>query len=147
MTNKEALTLSFDEIKKAERGFIFYDTLENGIRFIVIRGPCSLCAYIGVSLQHPLANFNYDNIPINCHHGLTFAARGDGKYHPENYYWYGWDYAHLEDYAFYYDDSTKLAESGDKKWTVKDVVEDSWETVYDFKRLVKLIEKIENKLK
>ena len=33
-----------------------------------------------------------------------------------------------------------------EKWLVEDVISDSWETIYDFKKLVKLSEQIARKV-
>lgn len=134
---------TWEDIKEAESGTIFHDEFKDGLRFIVMRGPASLCAYIGLPTEHPLANHDYDNVPIDCHGGLTFSQLGDGKNWPSGFYWYGWDYAHSGDYSFYDDDfiGTRL-ESKDKKWLVKEVIDDSWGAIYDMKRLCKLAEDI-----
>ena len=133
--------LTWEEIKNSKAGTIFHDEFDDGVRFIVLRGPASLCAYVGVALDHPLANKSYD-LPISAHGGLTFSDKGDGI-RPEGYYWYGWDYSHCDDYSFYYDNPCleKFTHS-DIKWLVEDVVSDSWKTIYNFKKLVKLSEQI-----
>ena len=57
-----------------EVGRIVFDKFEDGIRFIVMRGPASWCAYVGIPNDHPLAGFDYDSLAdINAHGGLTFA--------------------------------------------------------------------------
>ena len=138
---------TFEEISKDKAGTLYHDEIEEGVRFIVIRGPSHLCAYVGIPTTHPLAGFNYDLIPITCHGGLTFGGEGDDKYRPKGYFWYGWDYGHSGDYSFYYDKESWGCYANDKKWTVEEVVEDSWDAIYDFQRLVKLAEGIYSKAK
>lgn len=138
------MDLSFEELKKRETGAILHDILDEGLRFIVMRGPTSLCAYIGIPIEHPLSGFSYNDLPLDCHGGLTFSSKGKGKW-PEGFWWYGWDYSHCDDYSFYYDDLTSMKLSKDKKWLVKDVIEDCWNAIYEFKKLMKLAEKISNK--
>ena len=138
--------LTWEEIIEKPVGEILHDEFNEGVRFIIMRGPSSLCAYVGVPTSHPLANKSYDNLPIDCHGGLTYSGEGgSGKYRPEGFFWYGWDYGHCDDYAFYYDDQRhslpELIKNG-KKWLVKDVIEDSWSAIYDFKKLIKLTEEI-----
>lgn len=131
---------TFEDLLKLEIGHILHDAVEDGVRFIVLRGPCSLCAYVGVPNDHPLAGMNYDDMPVECHGGLTFA--GNMKELPAERYWYGWDYAHAGDLSFYdvvrhnspFRDSTA--------WTVKAIVDDSWSALYSFGKLVRLAEQI-----
>ena len=131
------LSDSWEDVVAAESGKILVDRFEDGFRFLVMRGPSTLCAYFGVSEDHPLAGKAYDDIPIECHGGLTFASGGRDNW-PKGWYWYGWDYGHCDDYAIY-DDTLSGLRNG-KKWTVKAVVEDSWWTVHSFKKLARLVE-------
>ncbi len=140
MSNEIAKQLTWEQIKEIKSGTILYDEFDEGIRFIIIRGPSALTAYIGIPLNHPLASFDYDELPISAHGGLTYDGEGTGDPRPINFYWYGWDYGHSGDYCFY-DDDWEHNYSG-KKWLVKDVISDSWETKYDFKSLMKLAEKL-----
>ena len=128
---------SWEDVVAAKIGKILVDQFDNGFRFLVMRGPAALCAYFGVSKDHPLAGRSYDDIPIECHGGLTYATEGKGNW-PEGWYWYGWDYAHCDDYVIY--DDTMTTPRNGKKWTVKTVVKDSWWTIESFKKLAQLME-------
>ena len=143
------MSKTWEELAKDEIGTIYHDEVREGVRFIVMRGPGALCAYAGVPERHPLAGHNYDNLPVSCHGGLTFAGKGD-ELRPEGWYWYGWDYAHSEDYCFYYDSplghNLVFVKSTSKKWLVEDVVRDSWEALYDFRKLMGLTESVANKV-
>ena len=134
--------ISWEELIQLKPGTILKDWFDEGVRCLILKGPASLCVYLGVPLEHPLANKEYDDIPINCHCGLTFSSKGDGEYRPKEYYWYGWDYSHSGDYCFYYDTTplTTFKKSDDKKWLLKDVEDDMWEAVYNFKKLMRLVE-------
>lgn len=134
--------MNWEELRQQSSGTILHDEFNEGVRFIVMRGPASLCAYVGIPIDHPLANQGYDDLPIVAHGGLTFASKGRDAW-PEGFYWYGWDYAHAGDCAFY-DDEFRVAGKVnlDKKWLVKDVIDNSWETLYEFKKLLHLTEAI-----
>jgi len=146
---------SWEQISKAESGTVFLDRFEDGLRFLIMKGGSSLCAYAGIPITHPLAGFGYDDIPVEAHGGLTFSGEGGAKNSkgvatwPEGFWWYGWDYAHAGDYCDYYD---KLSfgermnyRENETKWLVGMVDNDSWETLYGFKKLMTLAEKIYNK--
>jgi len=141
MANK----FTWEELKAKLSGEILHNEFRDGMRFIIMRGPASLCAYIGIPLDHPLAGFGYEDLPnVEAHGGLTFARSAEGKW-PSGYYWYGWDYAHCDDYCFYYDtDECGLRGEG-KKWLVEDVIGDSYWPLYYFDKLMKIAEKIASK--
>lgn len=124
------------------------DWREDGLWIIILsNGGRNFCTYIGIPVDHPLAGFDYDLLPIDCHGGLTWAAEGDGKYRPEGYYWYGWDYAHSGDYTFYGEDYRFPKRDDEKDWTLKEVKDDAWSAVYDMGKLKTLAERIYNKAK
>lgn len=95
------LDRTFEQCAKDPVGTVYEDGHENGVRFIIVRGPHSLCAYIGVPPDHPLAGRDYDDIPLEVHGGLTFGALGDGEHYPAGTFWYGWDYGHSQDRPLY----------------------------------------------
>ena len=146
---------AWQQVVDAKPGTILLDRFDEGLRFLIIRGPFNLCAYVGVPETHPLANHNYDNLPVECHGGLTFAELGGqkGEIWPKGFFWYGWDYGHCDDYSvrLYHDDPAfaDLAAMREKhkKWTVADVDKDSWNALWDFKKLAKLAEVIHSRAK
>jgi len=137
----ERFPQTFKDVKEAETGFAFLDEFEDGIRFAILRGPSALCAYLGISVAHPLAGWDYDNLPITAHGGLTYAGEsvhGDGST-----YWYGWDYAHSGDRSTYdYGEPLSAYREAETLWTPAMVYDDSWEARWDFKKLVQLAERI-----
>jgi len=132
--------MTFEELATLESGTILKDWFEDGVRYLIMRGPGALCAYFGVPLDHPLAGFCYDDLSVDCHGGLTFGSEGDGEMRPAGVYWYGWDYAHSGDKSFY--DIKYGTDRGDKAWTVEDVEKDIQWNTYGINRLVKLAERI-----
>jgi hypothetical protein len=138
MTEREvkACPDDFKEIGPLPVGTILRDWHDDGVRIIITRGPLHPCVYLGIPLDHPLAGHDYENLPIDCHGGLTFADKGDGKYRPKGYYWYGYDYGHCNDFMFCDHPSTQRLDG--KKWTVKEIVDDAWRATWDLKKLMRL---------
>jgi hypothetical protein len=116
-----------------------------------MRGPAAWCAYLGVPKDHPLAGFGYDNIPLSCHGGLTYANEGTGKYLSEDRYWYGWDYGHAGD-KFGFEDpkaraiSDSFPHENERQWTADEVKVEALDAMWDFKILMKLAEQISSKV-
>jgi hypothetical protein len=147
MTKKEIDKLKNEwDLLRYEVGDIVRDYYDDGVRVIIMRAPNSWCVYVGVPLTHPLANFDYDLLPIDCHGGVTFADSGtkEGKW-PEGFYWYGWDYAHSGDLSPYHLEGGMHVSDENKAWTAKEVETDSWLAIYEFGKLMKLSELIYNK--
>ena len=135
----DALALTFEEIKAHESGTVYIDERENGVRYMIMRGPGALCAYIGVPIDHPLSGKDYDDLNLDCHGGLTFSSEGDNEgAFPGGYWWYGWDYAHCNDKLFYDD----IGSGEDHAWTVSGIAKEVWSVTYDFAKLIKLAEGI-----
>jgi hypothetical protein len=117
---------TFEELAHDERGTLYDDFVEKGIRCRILRGPGSLVAYLGIPPKHPLAGKKYDDVPLDVHGGLTFSAAGGKKDNwPEGYYWYGWDYGHWMDMSFYYFEYPNIFDfnghANEHGWTVEEV--------------------------
>lgn len=68
----------------------------SGLRYLVVRGPFSFCAYVGVPADHALSSL--EELDFECHYGITFQQWGAaGTPWPEGWYWWGWDYGHYCD--------------------------------------------------
>lgn len=132
------------DISEIKPGTVLRDWFDEGVRVVVMRGQFSMNVYLGVPEDHPLAGHDYDSLPLDCHGGLTFASVGDGKYLPKGFYWYGYDYAHLNDYVWYSSGTPSFMENN-HKWSLKEIVDDSWSPVYDFKKLMRLTERVRQK--
>lgn len=132
------------DIKDIPVGTKLRDWYEEGVRIIVLRANHSMNVYLGIPSVHPLAGHDYDDLPIDCHGGLTFAAEGDDTFLPKGFYWYGYDYAHAGDYAWYSGGTPDFMDN-DHKWSLKEIVDDVWHPAYEFKKLMRLTENIKGK--
>jgi len=134
---------TFEQLAEDAEGTVYVDRFEDGVRLVILRGPASLCAYLGIPLSHPLAGNSYDDLSIDCNGGFTYGAPG-GKITAldAKLYWWGWDHAHCGDKCFY-DLKYRLGvgRNDEKGWTVEDVEKEVWKAVYDLKRLMAVAEK------
>lgn len=123
---------------------IVKEWFEDGIDIVILVCKGShFTAYFGIPKNHPLAGFNYDDIPLDVHGGLTYGS-SDSKVLPKDYFFYGWDYAHLGDRTFYDIPERIFLEekSGEHDWTIDEVEKEVRGALYDFKKIVKLAERI-----
>jgi hypothetical protein len=129
---------TFDDLFEIPPGTIL-STINNGLmKGMVMRNMFSLCAYIGIPMWHPLANLNYDDIPLEVHGGLTFGSKGDGEKWPSKFYWYGWDYGHYGDMSIYPLELMELIlkyRENEHGWTVAEVEAELQEAMEQFKKL------------
>ena len=109
---------TFEQIRSDKSGTVYKSEIKNGLHLLVLRGPMSLCAYIGFPTNHPLANMDYDQmgglLHFDVHGGLTYSGNGV-RGAPKGWYWYGWDYAHSGDYWFFYTDNASINYSINRK--------------------------------
>ena len=131
--------LSHKELAEIESGTILEDATHEGIRYLIMRGPASLTAYLGIPLDHPLIKGSYDDIDLSVSGGLTYGDVGDGVMRPSNLYWLGWDYAHCFDISFYdYEYGIRPESIG---WTVPMVRDEIFTTIPELKKLMEAEEK------
>src|ERR1700688_3408798 len=113
----------FKECAADESGKVYFDYFDQGVRVLIMRGPSSINCYFGVPSDHPLAGFSYDDLPVDCHGGLTFGKEGKDPF-PIGFYWYGCDYGHYNDMSFY-NLEYPMSRQG-KPWTPEEVKKDAW---------------------
>ena len=77
--------------------------------YIVNMGPHP-CCYIVIPPGNPLHLVHYDNIDISVHWGLTYSGESELF---DNRWCIGWDYAHCDDWAWYYPQG--------RKWTTAEL--------------------------
>jgi hypothetical protein len=88
-------------------------TCKNGLEFNchIRRSTRSghLCGYVTLTTDNDFFGKNYDNIPVSCHGGLTYASE-------EGSNWViGFDCAHYEDLQPFYTDQSIYAGTGTYK--------------------------------
>lgn len=116
-------------LHKRQKGKIVLDEGKyKGYEYIILNLSTHPCAYVCLTKDDIFYQKNYDDIPIECHGGLTFAENRiinveefSNKYNcltlqKFNRDWIlGWDYAHLGDYT------TLMPSSYDKRWHTKEI--------------------------
>ena len=96
----------------------------NGFNYTVVSYGTHPCCYVEIPQTHPLFKKHYDYDccqKIDCHGGVTFT---DFKDFGDGEKWYiGWDYAHCNDYAGYYQ---AIGHTGGylKKWTTEEMIQE-----------------------
>ncbi len=80
------------------------------------------CGYVSVPENHPFCYIDcWDIDGINVHGGLTFS----GKMRDSDDFWFGWDYAHADDFTY-------LSPIGDKLWTTQEIVDECLNVIQQF---------------
>lgn len=125
-----------------------------GLRLLIVRGPYSFCAYLGVKADPSAVGLA--EVEFRCHHGVTFQQWGrEGSRWDAGWYWWGWDYGHFSDVVDRFsslpqnlstalrrvvtdvsDRLNSLALSGGisrKNWTVDEVFQDGIDTMVELR--------------
>jgi hypothetical protein len=125
---------SFEQLAELPTNKILLTWYDGMFKCIILRGPCSLCTYVGVPIRH---DFNkIENIAdyIDCHWGVSFLDTsnflGDG------YMWYGSDYGHSGDCSFYNLKNEFGFPPKGKMWVLNEVEAETKEVVLKIKKLI-----------
>lgn len=109
---------------------ILYEGVYKGFHYAIVSLSTHPCAYIELTKEHKYYGKDYDDIPIECHGGLTYSSN-KGIIFPKNNenhregFWIGWDYAHCDDYMIWYG-----GHYGTKKWTTEEIFEEVKNVIY-----------------
>lgn len=98
---------------------------ENGYNYYVLSQGTHPTAYVELPKESPYFGAEYDDVPVECHGGLTYgrpylhtvATEDEGRY------FVGWDYAHYMDYVGYserFNFNTRF----ERRYTTDDCVKD-----------------------
>lgn len=99
--------------------------------YVVNQGGSHPCAYVVLHKGHVFNRVPYDDIPIDCHGGLTYGSdRLQGVKINDGEYVIGWDYAHWGDYISAYGTPTDQ-----KKWTTSEIVNEVTEVCRQLREL------------
>lgn len=108
----------------------------DGYNYYVINLGTHPCGYVEIPSTSKYFNVDYDNIPVECHGGLTY---GRGFLHTvadieDDRYFIGWDYAHYGDYVGYHD-SVFMSNYCDARYTTDDIVRECQRVIRQLKEL------------
>lgn len=68
-----------------------------GFKVCILSYGTHPCCYFKLNEGDKFIGEDMDNIPLNCHGGLTFARKTEKDSPMGEGYWLGWDYAHYGD--------------------------------------------------
>ena len=135
---------TFEDMYKDETGTIYNRGEFVGIKYIVMRGPGSMCCYIGIPRRkYNKFTLDYDGIPISVHGGLTYSDIGLlSVRNDKNIHWLGWDYSHAGDMSFYdlnpsfIKKMNTMKKPSRKKWTPYNGLKDCHDACIQMKKLI-----------
>lgn len=87
---------------------LLYANIKDGYHIAVVSYGTHPCAYVSVPKGHPYYGKAWDEIPIECHGGVTFSEpncsfiKWNDDCAKEDIWWIGWDYAHFGDFSGIY---------------------------------------------
>lgn len=88
--------------------------------YVLNNGGSHPCAYVVLHKGHIFNGVPYEEIPINCHGGLTYGYNQlIGVKLEDGEYVIGWDYAHFGDYQ-----ACMFEPDNEKKWTTSEIVDE-----------------------
>lgn len=123
---------SFQQLyEDVEEGQILFKAyIAADVKVLIRKGGASLCAYAGVPCIDEYSEYRmpYEDAPIWGHGGLTYAGEME-----EMWWYYGIDFAHLEDRTFF-DLDPRFAEirnqtlngMNDKEWRMPQVAPEAY---------------------
>ena len=96
-----------------------------GYNYYVLNQGTHPCGYVEIPRDSKYFNVDYDEIPVECHGGLTYGRGflvGEATI-DDNRYFIGWDYAHYGDYVGYRIGFIEESlHTFDAKYTTEDIV-------------------------
>lgn len=107
---------------------VLMDDFYKDYHFFILNLGTHPCAYVVLPEGHEFYGESYDNIPIDCHYGITYSEDCLNVYgihecfKQQNVWIIGWDYAHSGDYyAGLYNLGSSIH---DKKWSTEEIFEE-----------------------
>ncbi len=113
----------------------------NGYEYAIVSRGTHPCAYVRLPEGHNYYGLDYDEIPVDCHCGLTYSKSFLDVLPEHSGWWIGWNYGHCCDYAGF----MKSPEWSDidttdyKKWTSSEIFEEVKQVTEQLKRLHKTV--------
>ena len=108
----------------------------DGYEYAVVSRGLHPCAYVKLPKGYEYYGLDYNNIPIDCHCGLTYSAENLDVMPDSHGWWIGWDYGHCCDYSGfmmqeYWLDADTLHY---KKWTTAEILAEVKQVISQLKK-------------
>lgn len=105
-----------------KRHFVAAGTSYGFDYYVVNQGGSHPCAYVVLPKGHIFNGVDYDDIPVECHGGLTYGSDElKGVKLEDGEHVIGWDYAHFGDFIAGMD---IRGSDGSIKWTTSEIVDE-----------------------
>lgn len=76
---------------------VLADGTYKGFKVCILSYGTHPCCYFKLNDGDKFIGTNYDDIPLDCHGGITFFQKTDSNAPMGEGYWLGWDYGHYGD--------------------------------------------------
>lgn len=98
----------------------------DGYEYAIVSRGFHPCAYVKLPEGHKCYGMDYDDIPVDCHCGLTYAENYLAILPLESGWWIGWDYGHCCDYSGFmmHEYWCDIDTSHLKRWTTAEIFEE-----------------------
>lgn len=119
--------------KRLEKAEILKEGQYQGYQYTIITMGTHPCSYIKLPEGHKYNGKHYDEIPLECHCGLTYSKDKLMGGNKEGEWYIGWDYAHLGDHLSYNNGPSAI--TGGHRWTLEELENEMFETIEHLKTL------------
>lgn len=98
----------------------------NSYEYAIVSMGFHPCAYVKLPEGHKYYGLGYDDIPVDCHAGLTYAENYLDAMPLESGWWIGWNYGHCCDYSGFmmHEHWKDIDTSHCKKWTTSEILKE-----------------------
>lgn len=97
-----------------------------GYEYAIVSRGFHPCAYLQLTEEHKYYGLKYDDIPVDCHCGLTYSESWLDVLPENDGWWIGLDYGHCCDYSGFmiHEHGLDIDTSYLKKWTTAEILEE-----------------------
>lgn len=98
----------------------------DGYEYAIVSRGFHPCAYVKLPESHKYYGLGYDDIPVDCHCGLTYSEKYLDVMPDSHGGWIGWDYGHCCDYSGFmtHEYWHGIDTSHLKRWTTAEILEE-----------------------
>lgn len=104
-----------------------------GYEYAIVSRGFHPCAYVKLTEGHKYYGADFDDIPINCHGGLTYSYCYVNSLFTDGGWWIGWDYAHCTD---------QIGKTEGKKWTTSEIIAEVKQVIEQLKELHEFVSEV-----